>query len=153
VFIEISKREMASDSVLKTKPLTGQENFSRWKTIVSLYFQRVENAEELLNGELDEPILLDLEKATAAEKKKYKEELKTFKTVNSKVFVDLFNNMAEDVQDKVKRFTKAREVWLELERLYEGNDKERSLNFVFKFFTFEKGDMSISDAISKLQTI
>nr|XP_012546980.2 uncharacterized protein LOC105841853 [Bombyx mori] len=62
--------------------------------------------------------------------------------------------MQEDTLRKVMRFTKVRDVWLELHRLFDGTNEDKTYNLCMSFFSFKRDQAdNIATHMSKLKNI
>jgi hypothetical protein len=132
--------------------LEGKANWSTWKFRVGILLRGLKRAADVCEGKLVAPIA-PAEDATEAVKKAYEKALETFTQSESMALHVLTSNMSRDILLMVMRFTTAREMWLELNRLFDGGDSIEKLYRVgMEFFSYSPiGDTEMASHLSKLK--
>ena len=106
--------------------LVGKSNWTVWKFRVTILLRGIKRAIDVLEGRLSAPTPLTSD-ATEAQRKTYDKELEVFTTAESMALHVLTSNMSREILLMVMRFTTAREMWIELNRLFDGGDCEEKL--------------------------
>lgn len=117
--------------------LEGKSNWSTWKYKLCILLRGIKGGLEVIEGKLEAPKPLT-EDATSVEKSKYEKDLSDFNQADSNTLLVLTLNMTQETLEKVMRFTSAREVWLELHRLYDGNVEDKTYDLCMQFFGYVK---------------
>lgn len=132
--------------------LEGKSNWSTWKYKSLILLRSIPGGEDIVNSKLSKPERPNTEDELQV--KDYNTKLEYFNNADTKALLILTTNMTEEVLTQVMRFHSAREVWLELHRLYEGINEDKTFVLCTQFFTykFESGD-SMANHLSKLKNI
>ncbi|KAJ8871124.1 hypothetical protein PR048_027428 [Dryococelus australis] len=93
-------------------------NWRTWKYKVGALLCGVSGCLDILEGTLQEPEALKIE-ATLAEVTLYNSNVERFVNAESNALLILTTNMTEDMLEKIMRFSTAREMWIELHRLFD----------------------------------
>ena len=112
-------------------------NWPTWKYKVLLLLKTHTGAIEALNGSLQMPSHPGTQ-ATADDLKTYKNKCDEFNKIQSTALLLLTTNMTEEMLTKVMRFTSVKEMWDELNRLYERSSQDRSYDICLEFFKYKK---------------
>ncbi|CAA9995003.1 unnamed protein product [Nesidiocoris tenuis] len=138
---------------VKVGLLSGKANWSIWKFKVSAVLRGIQDAMDIVEGRLTEP---QEPPATATEEVKtaYRTELQKFRETDSNAMIVLTNNLSDEDILKIMRFSNARDVWLELHRLYDGSSEDKAFDLCHKFFSYQRqqGD-DIASHTSKLKNL
>lgn len=80
--------------------------------------------------------------------------LQSYLKADSTALLVITTNLSEECLQKVLRFSNARDVWLELHRLYDGISEDRAYDLCMKFFGYKKmsGD-DMATHLSKIKNI
>lgn len=118
-----------------------------------ILLRSIPGGENIINGELKLPEPIS-GSASANEVTEHKNNSDYYNSANIKAMLILTSNMTEEVLTKVMRFSSAREIWLELHRLYEGATEDKTYNLCMQFFTYKiSNDDDMADHLSKLKNI
>ena len=134
------------------KPLSGKRDWSIWKYRIKFVLNYFADALDVVEGRLEKPEEPDVTQ-TEAIKKKYKEVLKKFNIANNSAMMVLTNSMTEDTLQKVMRFNNARDVWLELHKIFEDSSDNQLYNICLEFFKVDWTNGDITDHLSKLKNL
>ena len=134
------------------KPLSGKRDWSIWKYRIKFVLNYFADALDVVEGRLEKPEEPDVTQ-TEAIKKKYKEVLKKFNIANNSAMMVLTNSMTEDTLQKVMRFNNARDVWLELHKIFEDSSDNQLYNICLEFFKVNWTNGDITDHLSKLKNL
>lgn len=140
-------------SKLQMKPLSGESDWQLWRYKIKFVLNYHADTLEIVEGTLKKP-----EKppdgASEAEMKKFEDQLMAYKKANTCAMMVLTNAMTEETMQKIMRFNDARQVWLELHKLYEATSDNQLYNICMQFFQFK---WSINDNmaahLSKLKNL
>ncbi|KAJ0171987.1 hypothetical protein K1T71_012750 [Dendrolimus kikuchii] len=132
--------------------LEGKSNWDTWKYKVRCLLRTVPQALEVVEGSFLPPSSEAVEGGDGIGT--FNTRLEQYIKANATALLILTTNMHEETLRKVMRFTKAREVWLELHRLFDGTDEDKAYNLCMSFFSYKKdqGD-DIATHMSKLKNI
>ncbi|XP_063367884.1 uncharacterized protein LOC134656305 [Cydia amplana] len=133
--------------------LEGKSNWDTWKYKAISLLRTVPHALEVVEGSFKKPT--EPESPTeAGAVSTYKTELDRFVKADATALLIVTTNMKEETLRKVMRYTNARDVWLELHRLFDGTDDDKSYNLCMSFFGFRKDPADdIATHMSKLKNI
>ena len=114
--IEISRQQI--------EQLSGKRNLNTWKFRIIIVMRGVKNAFEIIDGRLNMP---DQPAVGAADEaiNQFRSELEAFNKAEVAALEILMSHMSSEILVMVMRFRSAREMWLELERLFDGNSEDR----------------------------
>lgn len=133
--------------------LEGKENWSTWKYKIGILLRSVKGGLEVLEGKLQAPKPFE-ENATQEDKSEYDKNLMEFNQADSSALLILTVNMTQETLEKVMRFSTARDVWLELHRLMDGNVEKKTYDVCMQFFSYVKqADDDIAMHTSKLKNL
>ena len=124
---------------IQIKPLEGKSNWLNWKGRVSILLRGTPDVMDVVEGKLkkpDEP----RDDSTEAELTAYQTAYSKFLKADCSAMVILSTNMSEESYEKVRSHACAREVWLELHRLFDGINEDRAYDLCMQFFRLQ--DMS-----------
>lgn len=132
--------------------LEGKSNWSTWRFRALILLRGIKKAVDIIEGRLKEPIAPAADASEAA-KKTYDKELESYSQAEAMTLHVLTSNMTRDILLMVMRFTTAREMWLELNRLFDGGDSEEKLyRFGMEFFGHNAiGNADMATHLSKLK--
>ena len=126
--------------------LEGKSNWTTWKFRALILLRGIKKAVDVIEGRLMPPEPLAAE-ATDVQRKTFEKELEIFSTAEAMALHVLTSNMSREILLMVMRFTTAREMWLELNRLFDGGDSEEKLYRIgMDFFSsapIEDKDMAV----------
>ena len=106
--------------------LEGKSNWTTWKFRALILLRGIKKAVDVIEGRLMPPEPLAAE-TTDVQRKTFEKELEIFSTAEAMALHVLTSNMSREILLMVMRFTTAREMWLELNRLFDGGDSEEKL--------------------------
>lgn len=133
--------------------LEGKSNWSTWKYKLCILLRGIKGGLEVIEGKLEAPKSLP-EDATTDDKQRYEKDLSGFNQADTNALLVLTLNMTQETLEKVMRFTSAREIWLELHRLYDGNVEDKTYDLCMQFFSYERqADDDIATHTSKLKNL
>lgn len=133
--------------------LEGKVNWASWKYKVLILLRTVPNGEAVIKGELIKPAELP-PNSTDPQVSEYNKILETYINADTKAMLILTTNMTEETLTKVMRFTSAREIWLELHRLYEGVTEDKTFDLCMQFFTYKfNAEDDMANHLSKIKNI
>ena len=123
--IEISRQQI--------EQLSGKRNRNTWKFRIMIMLLGVKNAFEIIDGRLNMP---DQPAVGAADEviNQFRSELEAFNKAEVAALQILTSHMSTEILVMVMRFRSAREMWLELERLFDGNSEDRLYSLGMQFF-------------------
>lgn len=132
--------------------LEGKSNWNTWKFRALILLRGIKKAVDIIEGRLTEPTASAADASEAA-KKTYEKELESYSQAEAMALHILTSNMSRDILLMVMRFTTARDMWLELNRLFDGGDAEEKLYRVgMEFFGHSAiGDADMATHLSKLK--
>ena len=126
--------------------LEGKSNWMTWKFRALILLRGIKKAVDVVEGRLLPPKPLAAV-ATEAERKTFEKELEIFSTAEAMALHVLTSNMSREILLMVMHFTTACEMWLELNRLFDGGDSEEKLYQIgMDFFSaapIEDKDMAV----------
>lgn len=144
---------MDSSRIINVGLLEGKVNWSTWKYKITICLRGVPGALDVIQGRLVEPSTI-ADDATSEVRASYKIELEKFQKADCNALLILTTNMTEETLKKIMRLTSAREVWLELHKIFDGISEDKVYNTCLQFFGFEKNpDDDVTTHISKLKTL
>ena len=152
IFAEMSSFAKIDYSKQQIELLEGKSNWKTWKFRALILLRGIRKAVDIIEGKFAPPTEPPAD-ATEAVKKTYEKDLDTYSQAEAMALHILTSNMSRDVLLMVMRFTEAREMWLELNRLFDGGDSEDKLYRVsMEFFSQHPiGDMDMAAYLSKLK--
>jgi transposase InsO family protein len=132
--------------------LEGKANWSTWRFRALILLRGIKKAVDIIEGRLAEPIAPAAD-ANEAARKTYERDLESYSQAEAMALHVLTSNMSRDILLMVMRFTTAREMWLELNRLFDGGDSVEKLYRVgMEFFGHSPiGDADMATHLSKLK--
>ena len=83
----------------------------------------------------------------------FRSELEAFNKAEAAALQILTSHMSTEILVMVMRFRSAREMWLELERLFDGNSEERLYSLGMQFFASIEMDQEMTIHLSQLKTL
>lgn len=129
------------------------KNWSTWKYKICILLRSIPKALDVVEGNLQMPKELN-PGATEQEKARYDLDVANFTKADSMALIVMTTNMTEETLQKVMRFSKAREVWLELHKLYDGVSEDKAYNICLEFFSYKRDSTDdISSYLSKLKNL
>lgn len=138
---------------VQIKPLAGESDWQVWKYRIKFILNCHTGALEVVQGILVKPEIL----AAGADENvrtQYEKDLKNFQKANTSAMVVLTNSMTEETLQKVMRFESAREIWIELHKLYEASSENQLYNICMQFFQFKWNESeNIAAHLSKLKNL
>ena len=111
-------------------------NWATWKFKIRLLLQSNPGTLDAVEGKLQKPTLPG--EQTEANLSKYKNDLQNYLKTDSTAMLLLTTNMSDDILTKVMRFMTAKEMWDELNHLYERASEDRSYEICMQFFKYKK---------------
>jgi hypothetical protein len=105
--------------------LEGKTNWATWKYKSLILLRSIPGGEDIVSGKLSKPDEPS-DKENKDQVKDYNTKLEYFNNADTKALLVLTTNMTEEILTQVMRFHSAREVWLELHRLYEGVTEDKT---------------------------
>lgn len=137
---------------IPVKPLCGKSDWPIWKYRIKFVLNYHVDALEVVEGKLQRPEEPD---AAVAEtfRKAYKDDLMNFNKANNCAMMVLTNSMTEDTLQKVMRFDNARDVWLELHKIFEDSSDNQLYNICLQFFKFSWSNEDMAAHLSKLKNL
>ena len=142
--IEISRQQIGQ--------LSGKRNWSTWKFRIMIMLRGVKNPFEIIDGRLnmpDQPAVGATDEAI----NQFRSELQAFNKAEVAALQILTSHMSTETLVMVMRFRSARETWLELERLFDGNSEDRLYSLVMQFFASIEMDQVMTIHLSRLKTM
>ena len=141
--IEISRQQI--------EQLGGERNWSTWKFRIMIML-RVKNAFEIIDGRLNMPAQPAVGAADEVINQ-FRSELEAFNKAEVAALQILTSHMSTEILVMVMRFRSAREMWLELERLFDGNSEDRLYSLGMQFFASIEMDQEMTIHMSRLKTL
>jgi len=140
-------------SKVQIMQLEGKSNWLNWKGRVSILLRATADAMDVVEGKLTKPVEPN-EAATHAQVTAYQTaHSKHQKAYCSALFI-LSTNMSEEKYEKVRSLTCARDVWLELHRLFDGVHEDRGYDLCMQFFGYKMASSDdVATHIGKLKNI
>jgi len=120
------KMERIDYSKQQIELLEGKSNWTTWKFRAMILLQGIKKAVDVVEGRLSAPVPLAAD-ATEMQRKTFEKAFEVFSTADAMTLHVLTSNMSREVLLMVMRFTTARDMWLELNRLFDGGDSEEKL--------------------------
>ena len=143
--IEISRQQI--------EQLSGKRNWSTWKFRIMIMLRGVKNAFEIIDGRLNMPHQPAVGVADEA-MNQFRSELEAFNKAEVAALQILTSHMSTEILVMVMRFRSAREMWLELERLFDGNSEDfRLYSLGMQFFASIEMDQEMTIHLSRLKTL
>lgn len=140
-------------SKISVKPLSGKSDWQIWKYRIKFALNYHSNALEVVEGKLTKPETPE-EGASDAIQKVYRDKLQDFNKANNCAMMILTNSMTEEMLQKVMRFDKARDIWLELHKLFEDSSDNQLYNICLQFFKVTwSGAPDMAAHLSKLKNL
>lgn len=133
-------------------PLQGKDNWDTWKFKISILLRSIPDALDIVEGKCKRPVLLA--GVGDAEVTAFKTKLARFIQAENNAMILLSTNLNEETVRKVMSFTCPREVWLELHRLFDGDNENRAYDLCLDFFGFKLDHFDdIATHICKLEVL
>jgi len=123
-------------SKVQIKHLEGKSNWLNWKGRVSILLRGTTDAMDVVEGKLKKPDELN-EGASAAQVTAYQTANSKYQKADCSAMIILSTNMSEETYEKVRSLTCARDVWLELHRLFDGVHEDRAYDLCMQFFSYK----------------
>ncbi|CAB0003770.1 unnamed protein product, partial [Nesidiocoris tenuis] len=140
-------------SKIRVGLLEGKTNWATWKYKILVILRGQPKALKVIEGKHSSPIKPP-DAATAEVLAKYEKELEEFQIADSDALLVISNNLTEETLKKVMRFTTAREVWLELHRLFDGVSEDKAYDICLEFFSYQRQpEDDIGTHLSKLKNL
>lgn len=144
---------MDATRIINVGLLEGKSNWSTWKYKIYVCLRGIPGALDVIEGRLVEPSPVG-DEANAEQKVSYEAAKENFRKADSNALIVLTTNMTEETLKKIMRFVKAREVWLELHKLFDGISEDKMYNTCLQFFGFKRNPADdVTTHISKLKTL
>lgn len=137
---------------IAVKPLCGKSDWPIWKYRIKFALNFHVDALEVVEGKMKKPVEPAAAADTAAQNK-YINDLKDYKKANNCAMMVLTNSMTEDTLQKVMRFDTARDVWLELHKVFEDSSDNQLYNICLQFFKFSWSNEDMAAHLSKLKNL
>ena len=138
---------------VQIKQLEGKSNWLNWKGRVSILLRGTKDALDVVDGKLqkaDEPS----SGATEAQVTAYQTAYNKYQKADSAAMIIMSTNMSEETYEKVRSLTSAREVWLELHRLFDGVHEDKAYDLCMQFFNYKMNQTDdIATHVGKLKNI
>ena len=137
---------------VQIKQLEGKSNWLNWKGRVSILL-RGSDAIDVVEGRLERPVEPNVD-ADAAAVTAYQTAYSKYKKADCNAMTILSTNMSEETYEKVWSLTCAREVWLELHRLFDAVHEDRAYDLCMQFFGYKMTSSDdIASHVGKLKNI
>lgn len=135
------------------KHLEGKSNWLNWKGRILILLRGTPDALDVVEGKLkmpDEPN----EHATETQVTAFQTACNKYQKADCSAMIIFSTNMSEETYEKVRSLTCARDVWLELHRLFDGVHEDRAYDLCMQFFGYKmtSGD-DIATHVGKLKNI
>lgn len=144
---------MDSLRIINVGLLEGKSNWNSWKYKISICLRGIPGALDVIEGNLVTPSMPS-RSATADERAAYDVAVEKFNRADCSALTVLSTNMTEETLQKIMRLTKAREVWLELHKLFDGVSEDKIYNICMEFFSVKKdSEDDIATHVSKLKNL
>lgn len=144
---------MDSTRILNVGLLEGKSNWDTWRYKINICLRGISGALDIVEGRLVKPKPI-ADNATLEEKTAHETAIDSYYKAESNALIVLTNNMTEETLKKIMRLNSAREVWLELHKLFDGVSEDKVYNICLQFFGFKKcSDDDIATHISKLKNM
>ena len=118
------------------KPLSGENDWPLWKYKIKFVLNYHVDTLEVVEGKIKIPDKSPDDAQTSVVSK-YNADLMAYKKANTCAMMLLTNSMTEETMQKIMRFDSARDVWLELHKLYEATSDDQLYNICLQFFQFK----------------
>lgn len=133
----------------KMDPLEGKSNWDTWKYKVLIVLKSIPRALDVIEGRLTSDEESEVSGTAASDAA-----VPAFTKADSSALFFITNNMTEDMLRKVMRFTSAREIWLELHRMFDGTNEDKTFQLCMSFFGLKKNPTDdAATHLSKLKNI
>lgn len=133
--------------------LNGKENWATWKFKISILLRSQPGVIDVVEGNLQAPTPKG-DEASTQEVTKYYSDLEKFMKADSTAMIIISSNLSDQTLEMIMRFTTAREVWLELHRLFDGVSEDKAYDICLEFFGFKRDPtLDISSNLSKLKNL
>ncbi|BES92826.1 Hypothetical protein NTJ_05634 [Nesidiocoris tenuis] len=140
-------------SKIRVGLLEGKTNWATWKYKILVILRGQPKALKVIEGKHSSPTKPP-DAATAEVLARYVKELEEFQIADSDALLVISNNLTEETLKKVMRFTTAREVWLELHRLFDGVSEDKAYDICLEFFSYQRQpEDDIGTHLSKLKNL
>ncbi|KFM59342.1 Retrovirus-related Pol polyprotein from transposon TNT 1-94, partial [Stegodyphus mimosarum] len=136
---------------ISVKPLCGKSDWPIWKYRIKFVLNYHENALEVVEGKLKKPVEPD--HAAEEIRKRFRDDMKVYNKANNCAMMVLTNSMTEDTLQKVMRFESARDIWLELHKVFEDSSDNQLYNICLQFFKFSWSSDDMAAHLSKLKNL
>jgi len=138
---------------VQIKQLEGKSNWLNWKGRVSILLRGTPDALDVVEGKLNKPDEPN-DGATEAQVSAYQTAHKKYQKADSSAMIIMSTNMSEETYEKVRSLTSAREVWLELHRLFDGAHEDKAYDLCMQFFGYKMNQTDeIATHVGKLKNI
>lgn len=117
--------------------LEGKSNWSTCKHKVCILLRSIPDPMDVIEGRLTSPLLPTSEESQE-DKTTNEKYLTNFTKVDSSVLLIPTINMTQGTLQKVMRFSSARDVWLELHRMCDGNIEDKTYDLCTQFLTCKR---------------
>jgi hypothetical protein len=133
--------------------LEGKADWLNWKSRVCILLRGIPDAMDVVDGILKRPEVPG-EGASEAKLTAYQTALNKFSKADCNAMIVMSTNISDETYEKVRTLTNARDVWLELHRLYDEVHEDRAYNLCMQFFSYRmNADDDIATHITKLKNI
>jgi gag-polypeptide of LTR copia-type len=138
---------------VQIKQLEGKCNWLNWKGRVSILLRGTMDAQDVVEGKLVKPDESPA-KSTNAQRTAFQTALSKFQKADSSAMIIMSTNMSEETYEKVRSLTCARDVWLELHRLFDGVHEDKAYELCMQFFSYKMNQTDdIATHVGKLKNI
>ncbi|BES89982.1 Hydra magnipapillata [Nesidiocoris tenuis] len=138
---------------LKVGILDGRENWATWRYKICALLRGIPGAIDILEGRKVMPVPPEGE-CSQNDTDKFEKELEKFVTTESNALTAILANVSDETIQKIMRFTKARDVWQELHRLFDGSEEDKAYDLCLQFFNYQRDEEDdVSTHMSKLKNL
>ena len=138
---------------VQIKQLEGKSNWLNWKGRVSILLRGTVDAMDVVEGKLKRPEEPD-KTATEAQLTAYQAARSRYQKADCNAMIILSMNMSEETYEKVRSLTCARDVWLELHRLFDGVHEDRAYDLCMQFFSYRMAkEDDVTTHVGRLKNI
>ena len=138
---------------VQIKQLEGKSNWLNWKGRVSILLRGTVDALDVVEGKLKRPDEPN-EGATADQVTAYQTAHNRYQKADCTAMIIMSTNMSEETYEKVRSLTSARDIWLELHRLFDGVHEDRAYDLCMKFFGYKMSNTDdVATHVGKLKNI
>lgn len=116
--------------------LNGKVNWNTRKCKLCVLLRGIPGATDVIEGRLLRPVPVS-STASTEERMEYDRKVEYFTKADTSALLVLTTNMTEEILQKVMRFTTARNVWLELHRLFDGKTEDKTYELCTEFFSYK----------------